>query len=274
MNGSELFEVWAPLDSTWSRWAKPVLFAEKDRLPPGQAAAPEPDLPPPAFAFDSGMAVVVDLPGSESVQTGLLLAWQGYRPVPLFNCGAHAAAVIDSRRILSLLEEGAGSLSSVGLGSEAPPAFLLDANRLRPSQPDRPREVRQPLDGLPAGLPLRELPEVARDLAHPPAAQGRAASGRPRPRPAALAGGGPRNPRPESRGARRAPKSPGREAFALPRSLLPLPCTPAPAPQQRRRLRLGHSDRYSGRDWIRVAEVSPLGAQRADRLLLFSLFSR
>ncbi len=134
MNGSELFEVWAPVDSTWSRWAKPVLFAEKDRLPPGQPAAPEPDLPPPAFAFDSSRAVIVDLPGAESVQTGLLLAWQGYRPVPLFNCGAHSAAVIDSRRILSLLEEGAGSLSSVGLRWEAPPAFLLDANRLRPSQ--------------------------------------------------------------------------------------------------------------------------------------------
>ena len=134
MKGSELFEVWAPVDSTWSRWAKPVLFAEKDKLPPGQLTAPEPDLPPPAFAFDSSMAVVVDLPGAESVQTGLLLAWQGYRPVPLFNCGAHYAAVIDSERILRLLDEGAGSLSSVGLGQEAPPAFLLDANRLRPLQ--------------------------------------------------------------------------------------------------------------------------------------------
>jgi hypothetical protein len=115
-----------------------VLFAEKDKLPPGQSAEPEPDLPPLSLPFDPGMAVVVDLPGPDSVRTGLLLARQGYRPVPLFNCGAHSAAVIDSRSILRLLEEGAGSLSSVGLGQEAPPAFLLDANRLHPSQPIGP----------------------------------------------------------------------------------------------------------------------------------------
>lgn len=143
MNGSELFEVWAPADSVWSRWAKPVLFAERDRMPPIAPAPPpagpgEPALPSLGLSLDRHTAVVVDLPGADSVRTGLALAREGFRPVPLFNCGVHPAALVDAGPVLRLLEEGAGEMSSLAFSPDAPPAFLLDASRLSPSQPSAP----------------------------------------------------------------------------------------------------------------------------------------
>lgn len=138
MNDSELFDVWAPADSVWSRWAKPVLFADRDRgpsppAPPGEVFLPELRLP-----LDPQTAVVVDLPGARSVLTGLTLARQGFRPVPLFNGAHHGSALVDTASIVSLLQAGAGELARPTLRPEAPPAFLLDAKRLAPGATAKP----------------------------------------------------------------------------------------------------------------------------------------
>ena len=147
MNGTELFDVWAPPDSIWSRWAKPVLFADQPLLPPPIGpGAPAPDLPPgpaeegppPSFPLDRYMAVVVDLPGARSVQAGLALAQEGYRPVPLFNGGHHVAALVTVLPIVYALEVGAGDLGALQFSPEASPVFLLDANRQKPSGPAAP----------------------------------------------------------------------------------------------------------------------------------------
>jgi hypothetical protein len=78
-------------------------------------------------------AIVVDLPGGTSVQCGLALAAMGYRPVPLFNAipppMADVAAVVNVDSILSTLQDGAERLRELPLPTEAPPAFLLDADR-------------------------------------------------------------------------------------------------------------------------------------------------
>jgi hypothetical protein len=135
MKGPELFDLWAPPDAVWSRWAKPVLFAQ---WPPpllsraagpeapasAEAAAPVPDLP-----LDLSLAVVVDLPGAVSVHTGLALARRGYRPVPSFNGSHFPGALVNVEPILRALADGAGSLGGLQLPPEAPPAFLLDSRR-------------------------------------------------------------------------------------------------------------------------------------------------
>jgi len=140
MDGSQLFEVWAPQDSVWSRWAKPALFTQ---LPTALPATPMPvhsaDAPPPAEppAFDAGpidtwTAFVVDMPGPRSVDIGLALARAGYRPVPLFNTAYHSAAIVPVEPILRKLQDAQPEMRSLVLPADAPPAFLLDARRLEP----------------------------------------------------------------------------------------------------------------------------------------------
>lgn len=142
MNCQTAYDFWAPRQSVWSAWAKPVLFAHlpRDRvaLPP----QPAPDVrwvPSPV----ARRAIVVDLPGVEAVTMGLALAARGYRPVPLFNAcpppsPVHLApqvAVIDVDSILTALVDGCVHLWQAYLPDNAPPAFLLDSLRQQPTQP-------------------------------------------------------------------------------------------------------------------------------------------
>src|SRR5947208_11636408 len=77
----EIFSVWAPDGSLWSRWAKPVLFAHLDsalsQIPVQAAAADMSWAPPPA----EKTAFVLDLPAAEGVLNGFALATLGYHPV-------------------------------------------------------------------------------------------------------------------------------------------------------------------------------------------------
>lgn len=140
MDASQLFEIWAPPDSVWSRWAKPVLFTS---TPAGIPAG----MPPPPSSpreetrlrvlEDSSTAFVLDLPGAQSVELGLALARAGYRPVPLFNTADHPAALVKVRPILDQINAGAEELQRLGTRPGAPPAFLLDADR-SPASPASP----------------------------------------------------------------------------------------------------------------------------------------
>lgn len=137
MDGSQLFEVWAPPASVWSRWAKPALFTE---LPPEPAtpmpvhSADSPPAPPPyeAGPMDTSTALVLDLPGARSVEVGLAVARAGYRPVPMFNTAYHPAAIVPVEPILRQLRQGEPEMRSLVIPADAPPAFLLDAKRLEP----------------------------------------------------------------------------------------------------------------------------------------------
>ena len=86
LSGRELYRIWAPPDSVWSPWVAPSFFAQifcgqtaADSLALAEAAC-EPPLP-----FDSETAVVIDLPGAESIRLALQLARSGYRPVSSIN---------------------------------------------------------------------------------------------------------------------------------------------------------------------------------------------
>jgi hypothetical protein len=146
----EVFHNWAPPSSVWTRWVKPVLFAHvRTTQNPTPSGGQEPSLtlglsdvvpPDPRGApYRSGgrpndTAIIVDLPGIDSVRAGVALAKLGFRPVPLFNAypANGAAAAIDLWPIIDALIEGAAALGTLTLRDDAPPAFLLDANRRGP----------------------------------------------------------------------------------------------------------------------------------------------
>jgi hypothetical protein len=134
MTPSELFDIWAPQSAVWSRWAKPVLFAELEPVPPVDIAASA--LPELRQLAGAGSAILIDLPSADAVTAGLALAQVGYRPVPLFNGargpgldGGTAGAVLDNSRILAWLVAGASVLTEADLPPDAPPAFMLDSRR-------------------------------------------------------------------------------------------------------------------------------------------------
>jgi len=142
MNKEEIFSIWAPENSIWSPWAKPVLFAHLDSalsyIPVAGAPGDVSWSPPP----DERVAIVLDLPGAEGVIIGLALAVRGYRPVPLYNAlplpfgqtllspaTSSRVAAVDVLPIISALRTGTKLLAQMTLPFNAPPTFLLDANR-------------------------------------------------------------------------------------------------------------------------------------------------
>ncbi len=134
MTGKEIYKIWAPSGKKWVDWVRPVPFVEikenvKDyyssnlRIPVlHQMKTPEKD-----------MAVIVDLPGVESVTMGIALAQMGYRPIPIYNGTIEqsgARATVDNQSVTKALVWGAVELAKLDLPEDAPPAFLTDSNRL------------------------------------------------------------------------------------------------------------------------------------------------
>lgn len=136
MSDERIFEAWAPDGALWTPWAKPVLFANLSRF---SVTIPSVDqwrsLDVSQIPSARGRtAIIVELPGIESVLTGLALANQGYRPVPLYNVNVGPNAVIDVDAIAGALRLGADAMRDMRIAPDAPPAFLLDSNRMRPSR--------------------------------------------------------------------------------------------------------------------------------------------
>jgi hypothetical protein len=139
MNKEEVFSAWAPAESTWSRWAKPVLFAYLDAASSDSAETDAPVDVSYAPASSDNVALLVDLPGREGVVAGIAFAAIGYRPVPLYNAiplpsqdppDIHIGlAAVSVTPIIRALKNGAEQVAQVNLPADAPPAFLLDANR-------------------------------------------------------------------------------------------------------------------------------------------------
>jgi len=141
VNAEELFRCWAPEESVWSRWAKPVGFLEgavAGTFPAAPSGGPDArpvdvsGVPGP----DARVAIVVNLPGGAAVATGVALAHGGYRPIPLFNgvpntaVGPDLPAAVDTGALRRALRAHAGTVAGLGLLPDAPPAFLIDKYRL------------------------------------------------------------------------------------------------------------------------------------------------
>lgn len=127
MNPMQAFEAWAPAESRWSSWVKPVLFGSAHGVSPSERNVPEAAwAPSPA----EGVAIVVDMPGEASLDEGLALAARGYRPIPLYNAVYHPAGVVPLHDLVAALIGMADKVQSFNLQADAPPAFLLDSRRL------------------------------------------------------------------------------------------------------------------------------------------------
>jgi hypothetical protein len=139
MTNEECFKAWAPEEGLWSRWAKPVLFAQRlDGLSLGLRSWPDPHEYLWLSQADGRTALVVDLPGVESIETGIAMARRRYRPVPLYNTSVGPSALLNVADLVAALASGATALRDFTLAPDAPPAFLLDANRMRPVVPSNP----------------------------------------------------------------------------------------------------------------------------------------
>jgi hypothetical protein len=149
VNREEVFSVWAPQDSIWSRWVAPVLFAQTNwdaRIKP-QAVTPQPLAWLQQQSVDT--AFIVDLPSADSVECGFALAAAGFHPVPLYNASpspeeiiglgvsspAVSNAVIDMGPIVDAISRVTAALQRLQFSQQAPPAFLLDSARLSGNRP-------------------------------------------------------------------------------------------------------------------------------------------
>lgn len=137
MIGKEIYKIFAPADAKWVEWVRPVPFVAIDT----HNRTPAIDWQDRKAIFienyQSDTAIFIDLPGKESIELSIDLAYKGYRPIPLFNGTDEqngAQATTDTYLIESSLINGAKKLKDIHLKNDANPAFLLDyfrTNRYR-----------------------------------------------------------------------------------------------------------------------------------------------
>jgi hypothetical protein len=140
MKPRDAFSVWAPADSTWSPWAKPVLFTALDTVtewaPPISPLAAEQAAP--LAAFRDKTALVLDLPAAAALELSLQLTQLQFRPVPVLNTTFGPDAVLPMQTPVELLRRGASLLEQTHLAPNAPPAFVLDSGRQPTTVPAAP----------------------------------------------------------------------------------------------------------------------------------------
>jgi len=134
-NRLNLYKIWAPDGSPWTVWAKPVLFASMPRNGMDNPAVNSVEAP---ITADPRTAVVVDLPGRQSVDEALAFAAKGWRPVPLYNgVIGPGTMLVDALGVGGALAGGADMLRQLRLSPDAPPVFMLDSGRMNgPGKPN------------------------------------------------------------------------------------------------------------------------------------------
>ena len=134
MTNKECYRIWAPVGKKWTDWVRPVPFIAARENVKGYHVG-ELLIPSIDFIDESweNAAVIVDLPGDESIEVGLALASKGYRPIPIYNGTIeqeNARATVDNQTVGAALLCGATILKEIEIEDEALPAFLIDKNRL------------------------------------------------------------------------------------------------------------------------------------------------
>ena len=134
MTNKECYKIWAPNGKRWTDWVRPVPFINAQADVKGYHAG-ELSIPMVDFIDESwkNAAVIVDLPGDESIEMGLAFARLGYRPIPIFNGTVeqkNARATVDNQTVGAALLWGAEVLKHIEIEDDALPVFLTDKNRL------------------------------------------------------------------------------------------------------------------------------------------------
>ena len=151
MNRDEMFDIWCPRSARWSPWVKPVLFSFTSH-PAVTSAAPR---VPPAWDLtglptaQENVALVLDLAGGEALRLAMTFVAAAFRPVPLYNAlpwqessgfllAHESPPVVDMLDVVEALREATAGLAKAQLADDAPPVFMLDANRRLATGPALP----------------------------------------------------------------------------------------------------------------------------------------
>lgn len=131
MTGKDIFKIWAPVGEKWVDWIRPVPFITIDNNGINDSFII------PNINYLNGLpdntAIIIDLPGADSIKEGISLTNLGFRPIPLYNGTfeqPRAMALVDNHNIQNTLVWGAVELKKRKIDTDAPPAFLLDSNRM------------------------------------------------------------------------------------------------------------------------------------------------
>ena len=134
MTGIDIFKIWAPAEARWVDWVRPVPFVGIDN---GFEVYEVVDFTIPNISYikesKKDTAIIVDLPGNESIKEGLATAKLGFRPIPIYNGTDEqkgAMATVHNHSIKIGLIKGARELQKMEISNDAPPTFLLDSNRM------------------------------------------------------------------------------------------------------------------------------------------------
>lgn len=132
MLGKEIYKIYAPANTKWTGWVRPVPFVAIDtynRKPISNWTDRKVIF---LRQYEKDTAIFIDLPGKESIEWGIGLANFGYRPIPLFNGTDEqigSQAITDTYLIESCLINGGEKLKGISLPDNANPVFLLDSSR-------------------------------------------------------------------------------------------------------------------------------------------------
>lgn len=134
MTNKEIYKIWAPDKKRWGDWVRPVPFINIDDSSSRKEFI---DYRIPSINYLKELlndtALIIDIPGIDSIKEGIALAKLGYRPIPIFNGTDPPIGTISTTNnqiIKPLLIWGAFELKNIKLKNDAPPVFLLDQNRL------------------------------------------------------------------------------------------------------------------------------------------------
>lgn len=139
INKKEIYKIWAPKESIWSPWVRPVPFVFIDDVVENKEYESF-EIPNIIYINENSeefqnAAWIIDLPGNQSINEGLALSKYGIRPVPIYNGVDEqpgSNSVVNNKTIEHGLIFGAEVLNKINstLKSDSRPAFLTDSNRM------------------------------------------------------------------------------------------------------------------------------------------------
>ena len=132
MRGKEIYKIYAPNGAKWIDWVRPVPFVAIDTYNRKPIADWMERKAMFLKNYQQDTGIFVDLPGKESIELSIDLAYKGYRPIPIFNGTDEqpgSQATTNTYLIESCLINGSEKLKNIKLDNNANPAFLLDSYR-------------------------------------------------------------------------------------------------------------------------------------------------
>lgn len=134
----DVYKAFVPKENKWSNWVRPVPFINIGMGKKNysynfkeQHVFHSNDENMKLFLEDT--AVIVDMPGASSINAGMNLVREGFRPIPIYNGiieEENSKSVVDNQTVSAGLLWMAKELFNINISDDAMPAFLLDSNRL------------------------------------------------------------------------------------------------------------------------------------------------